>query len=226
MKFHFKNLAAFALITLLFAGFTGCKKKEDDIVRIQSIVPQRIIDKLRAQGMTINEGTKPPTINDAYAISPFKLKAQHGPDDNYDLGEVINDLFFKFYEQNDVNEIKYDYYNTGKSDQGTGNGAFIAGDGKKFTIFSEDEGVSNGVPYKNVTIISGKIAKDGIEDFEYAFVLKEKTGDEDNQVLISVDKSRIWIDGDYFSETINNFRISAENGNAAPVKGKSMLSVK
>jgi hypothetical protein len=226
MKFSFKNLAAFALISLFFAGFTGCKKKEDDIVRIQSIVPQRIIDKLRSQGMTINEGTKPPTINDAYAITPFELKAQYGPDDNYDLGEIIDDYFFKFYDQNDVNEIKYDYYNAERSDHGEGAGAFIAGDGERFTIFSEEEGVSKSIPYKNVTIISGRLTKSGIEDFEYAFVLKEKTGDDDDDVLISVDKSRIWIDGDYLSKTINNFRISAEKGNAAPVNGKSMLSVK
>ena len=56
-------------------------KKEGEIVRIQSIVPQTVIDKLRTQGMSINERNEPPRIDMAIRVSPCELVEPYGPSD-------------------------------------------------------------------------------------------------------------------------------------------------
>jgi hypothetical protein len=56
-------------------------KKEGEIVRIQSIVPQAVIDKLKTQGMSINEGNEPPRIDMAIRVSPYELVEPYGPSD-------------------------------------------------------------------------------------------------------------------------------------------------
>ncbi|SEI49711.1 hypothetical protein SAMN05216327_10237 [Dyadobacter sp. SG02] len=200
-----KCTLALAAILSFAIGFTGCKK-DGDVVRIQKVVPQKIIDDLKSRGMIINEGTKPPTLDDAYFMSPYELLSPFGPDDDFEVGDEASDYYYKFYGQNEKNEVLYDYMSAQGGDHGEAQGAFIAGDGKKFTIFSEETSVSSGIPNKSVTIISGELTSKGIRNFQYAFVIKEKDGDDDDEVLVAVNKGRVWIDGDYISETTNYLR--------------------
>lgn len=224
MKHLIKNYAL--LLALSFIFINGCKKKEDDVVRIQSVVPQNIIDNLLSKGMTINEGTRPPKLDMAIRVNPYHLKSPYGPNDSWREGHIIGDYFYYFYDQNNKNEIKYDYYNSSESDKGVGEGAFIAGDGNKFTIFSEDNGTASNVQYKNITIISGEVTPNGIKNFQYAFVIKEKIGDDNNSVLIAVGAARVWIDGNLMSETIDDFRMSAEDQGDLIKTVQSALSAK
>lgn len=204
-----KIVATLLLAVSLFLVY-GCKKDDQEIVRIQSVVPQKIIDDLKAKGMLINDGINPPDIQNAYRMSPWTLQSPYGPDDPWSVGRVINDYYYKFYDQNEKNEIKYDYHNN-SSDEGIGAGAFIAGEGQKFTIFSEESGEASGVTYKNVTIMSGELSSNGIKNFQYAFVIKEKTGDNNNSTLIPVETGRLWYDADFLSEKTTSFRKSLDN---------------
>ena len=220
MKTNFRHLSSrFFFIALFLFSFASCKKKEEEIVRIQSVIPQDIIDNLQSRGMAINSGSKPPKLDFAIEATPYELLEPYGSDDNYYKGEVIADYRYKFYGQTEKQEITYDYYNNG-ADKGAGQGAFIIGAGNKFTIFSEDIGKLSGISYKTATIISGEISGNTIKNFQYAFVLKEKDGDERNVTMMPVNKSRIWIDGDFISESISNFRLSGKEN----VKTGSMLS--
>ena len=163
--------------------------------QIQQIVPQSVIDSLRKKGMVINEGLVPPQLSGIYLASPFRLLSPYGPNDNYSVGRIINDYYYKFYNQTTASAITYDFTNNG-SDKGSGQGAFIAGNGTSFTIFSQDIGVGQKIPYKTLAVMSGEISDQGIKKFQYAFVMKEKTGDDNNSVLIPVGAARIWVDGD------------------------------
>ena len=172
--------------------------------QIQQIVPQPIIDSLRKKGMVINEGLIPPQLAGIYLAQTYKLLSAYGPEDSYKVGKIINPYYYRFYGQTAANDITYDFTNNG-SDKGNGQGAFVSGNGAKFTIFSQDVGVSSTIPYKTLTVVSGELTDKGIKDFQYAFVMKEKTGDDSNTKLIPVGKSRIWIDGDGLAETTTYF---------------------
>lgn len=211
-------------VTFLSGVLTGCKKNDvppDDPTKgfsteIQGIIPEAIIDDLRQRGMTINEGKVPPKIEGAFRAAPFELVSPFGPEDSYEEGKVINAYDYKFYGHNSKNAISYDFTNYG-SDTGNGKGAFVAGNGNSFTIFSEDSGVSSDIPYKTVAVLSGEITATGIRNFQYAFILKEKTGDADDTVLIPVSKGRIWKDGDGMAEKTSGLRIKSMAGQKAAV---------
>ncbi|MCX6214609.1 hypothetical protein [Spirosoma sp.] len=201
-------------MTLSVGVLTSCQKETvvaDDPTRgfsadIRKIVPDAIINDLRSRGMVINEGKVPPKLNGTFRASPYTLLSPYGSDDSFEAGDVINDYVYKFYGQNTTNAISYDYTNY-SSDTGTGKGAFVAGNGTLFTIFSEDTGIARGVPYKTVSIISGEVTAGGIRNFQYAFVVKEKTGDAGDQTLIPVNTGRIWLDGDKLATTDAGGRI-------------------
>ncbi|GAB3566967.1 hypothetical protein GCM10027578_16870 [Spirosoma luteolum] len=158
--------------------------------------------------MTINEGKLPPTLRGAFLVSPYELLSPTGPDDNYQKGAVIAAYKYQFYGQTDAGDIQFDFTNNG-SDTGKGQGAFIAGNGSLFTIFAEASAVSSGIANKTVVVISGEQTTTGIRNFQYAFVVKEKTGDPNDNVLIGVDQGRIWIDGDKNSGPTTGFRLAA-----------------
>lgn len=209
-------LLAFLLPLVLFSS---CKKKPDDPTvgfseEIQKIVPQKIIDDLRSRGMVIFEGTIPPTVSGSYLAAPFRLLSPYAPEDPYAKGKVITSYSYTFYGQSSGNAISYDFTNN-STDKGTGKGAFIAGNGNSFTIFSEDQGIFVNTPYKNITVISGELTPGGIKNFQYAFVIKEKTGDDNDSQLIPVNTGRIWIDGDQLAEKQGGGRLAAGLPNQA-----------
>lgn len=205
-----------ALISLSVGLLSSCKKSsvpprdptKGFSAEIQRIVPQSIVDDLRSRGMVINEGTVPPQIDGSFRASPFELLSPYGVKDSYEKGKIIGDYVYKFYGQNAKNEISYDFTNDG-SDTGTGKGAFVAGNGTSFTIFSEDSGVSRQIPYKTVAIVSGELTATGIRNFQYAFVMKEKTGDDDDETLIPVKAGRIWLDGNQLASRTSGGRLPA-----------------
>ncbi len=214
MKTYFKSSFLLFVAVLSVALLDSCKPKEADPVRIQSVVSQDIIDQLESRGMRIHQGNHPPKLDLSVIIAPFELLAPFGEEDTWQKGKIIGDYFYKFYGQTNSQEITYDYYQEGKNSEGKGEGAFIIGADNRFTIFSEEIGTSYGIPNKKVTIISGVLEGSEIKNFQYAFVLTEKTGDDDNSNLMPVGKSRIWIDKDGLSESISNFRRSSEGSNA------------
>lgn len=212
MKTIFRSSRFFLALAALFSTFQSCKPKDDapEPVRIQNVVSQEIINELKSRGMQINEGNRPPKLDLSVRVSPMKLLVPYGEDDNYEKGKVIPDNFYKFYGQTDSQEITYDFYQENQGTDGAGEGAFIIGSDNRFTIFSEEKGISSrDIPFKTVAITSGVLDGKTIKDFQHAFVLTDKTGDEKNEYLMPVGKSRIWIDGDGISEPFSGSRTSA-----------------
>lgn len=204
----------FLAIACLISFFQSCKQKGEEkqvgpARRIQDVVSQDILDNLKARGMLINLGNTPPKLDFSVLISPMQLLSRYGEDDHYEVGRIIPDVHYRFYGQTEGQEITYEDESNVHS--GEGQGAFIIGTDNRFTIYSEEEKVSwekEVIRIKTVAIISGMLDGRAIRDFQYAFVVTEKTGDDYDQYVMPVGTSRIWVDGNGISESISNVRMS------------------
>lgn len=131
------------------------------------------IEKLEEAGMTIYTGDNPPNVEGTYDLDSLVI--------SYDElgmeGISVGYYWIRYYDQTDDGEIKLDYEGADGSDAGSGLGAFIAGDGKCFSVFVDAEGDYNGCHYKMPSIHSGCKEPNGIANFQWGFVMKEKSGD-------------------------------------------------
>lgn len=202
-----KILFVIAACAMLFSQ--SCKKSDSNdnglSQDINNIISQDIINNLESRGMTINKGNTPPNITNIVIASPYTLLSPYSTTDFWQPGQVIGDYKYRFSGQAD-NKVMLDYKNTGNSDVANGLGSFLSGSGNQFTLFSETVGVSGGVNYKSVTIISGELTATGVKNFQHSFVITQKTGDETNTVLIPVGTGRIWKDGDGMASFTSSYR--------------------
>lgn len=224
-----KNLIKSTLILGLLIFAIACSKKEavdptkGFSEQIQKIVPQPILDSLQKKGLVINQGTVPPSLEGFFLCSPDVLVSPYGADDSYKVGKVIADYKYNIYGQSaDKLTIKLDYKGIGISDVGTGKGSFVSGNGNFFTIFSETSGTNGSlITYKTVDVYSGEITSTGIKNFQYGFVITEKTGDPNNTVLIAVGKGRVYKDGDGLAEKVSSYRKVAIENKVSPTSSRA-----
>ncbi len=216
-----KNASVFptltvAMVAVLALSLTSCRKTDEVGYRydlpegVQKIVPEALLDTLIRKGMVIHEGLTPPTLNGVFRISPFELVTPYGPEDGWQRGKVVADYKYRFYDQStDKQSLKIDSKQPSGSDAATGLGAFVAGQDNSFTIFAEVAGQTSGATYKQLAVISGEWTAQGLRNFQYAFIMKEKN--DPGTKLISVGKARVWKDGDGTSPSEANFRLAAED---------------
>lgn len=202
---------------LLVFLISSCKKKEDLSIgfsdEIQKIVPQAILDDVKAKGMTIHEGKVPPSVEGIFTITPYELLSPYSTDDGWQKGKIIGAYTYKFSGQsNDKKTLLIDYKNA-DTDRGSGLGAFVAGNGNSFTIFAEIKGTGSGVDYVTLMIISGEISDNSIKDFQLSLYMKEKNEAPGPGKLIPVNTGRIWFDNDFFSQKTTTFRKGVETDN-------------
>lgn len=191
------------LLPLMLMVMNSCKKDEDKPKKptelsddIKNIVPDSTLVKITALGMKVNKGLTPPNIENGYLASPFELKATNVADD-YSIGYVFSDYYFKLYDQDNENlTIKLDYYNGGET--GTGLGGFISGDGNKFSVFVEMNSEYSGYQAKMVHIISGTLTDEGISGLYFANYMLDNYGNLGGY-WIENDEGRVLIDSDGMS---------------------------
>ena len=194
----------FAAVCTLFV-LVSCSKSdsgEDQVkksnfnipVEAKAIIPEELIGKMAANGMTINEGTNPPNIEGIFATGMFKLTYKSSEEDNYPIGKEIEGYRYKFYEQKGT-KVKADYVHEDlvSDDNATGKGAIISGSGNKFTAYLKLTGSFQGVTYTQGAVYSGEITANGVKDFQWAFCLLDKKNDHTNK-LMPIGGIRIWVD--------------------------------
>jgi hypothetical protein len=120
------------------------------------------------------------------------------------VGYEISPCYFNFYNQSD-GEITVDYTAEFVSDVATGAGAFISGNGSKFSLFIEFSGVSQGVEYTQVAVYTGTVSSSGIQSFQMGIILTDKVGDESNSVLMPVGGHRMFQEDDDLAETVSTY---------------------
>lgn len=205
---HTSALAALLLSTVLFLD--GCKKKDPEpglSAKIQQIVPQVALDDMKAKGMIINEGNSPPNIEGIFEGNPFTLLTPYGPEDSYAKGRVTTSYRWRFTGQKN-DDVQVEEKQLGGTGSSTGTASFLAGSGKKFSLFGQLIGTQGNASYKQLVVISGEITDTGIKDFQYALLFTEKTGAGSGN-LIPINKARIWIDGNQLASKTTTFRIGA-----------------
>jgi hypothetical protein len=182
------------ILSVLTLVLTSCKKEDDELSKdIQNFVSDEVLDQIMDMGMVINKGIDPPDMEGEYLASPYELIGTTVADD-YSLGTIFADYYFRLYDQDNADlTIKLDYYNGGE--EGSGLGGFIAGNGKKFSVFIEVESEYSGYEATLLHVISGTMGNDGIEDFYFTNYMLDNN-DNEGGVWIENDEGRVLIDSD------------------------------
>ena len=160
----------------------------------RNIIAEKYIAMMADNGMTINEGKNPPNVEGIFATGILKLFYTNLNDD-YKIGYEVSSYRYKFYNQENT-QVKTDYIQEAASsdDNATGKGTALSGSGNKFTAYIEQKGSYKGTTYRQATVISGEITKEGIKDFQWGFCMLDK--DDAKIRLIPVGGIRIWKDKD------------------------------
>ena len=204
MKKTFYSLIAIA-VTLV--TFTACSsdgggnfpkpKKYNLPEKATTIVPEEVLDQIKAQNFPINEGTNPPVLNGTFVANPWKL-LYTSHINSWKVGKELYNYKFTFYNQQGVN-LKLDYsYQGENTDVGKGVATIISGNGNKLSIFSKSEGIESDVKYTLLSVFSGELTANGIKDLKRVLYVQSKENDPNNK-LIPVGGIRIWYDSDNIS---------------------------
>ncbi|MDR1525703.1 MAG: hypothetical protein LBS79_10710, partial [Tannerella sp.] len=176
---------------------------------INKIIPKEIQEEMMELGLPIYGGGSPPTLSGTYKISPNILKKSNFQD-GHSVGHKFYDLYITFSEQNNADltiKVITEQYGI----IGQGSGAYIVGEGDKFTVFVELINYENGKFHSTtVEIYSGTMTSSGIKNLHYALVMIDDNGDP-NDNLIEIGNGRLFYDSDGSSEKVGSTTKSASS---------------
>ena len=194
---------------------TSCKKDKDDDKQtggdvvvddngltpdINNLISPEILAEIEGMGMPIYTGGNPPKdITGVYVSSPDICVATNVPNDYFGPGHQFADFYFNLSEQNN-SQLTIVVATAQAAHTGDGTGAYIVGEGDKFTIFCplNSHTAAYDHDYKNVVIFSGIFTADGIQDFYHSTFMLEGGGFEWG--LIEDGQGRVIYDSDGMSE--------------------------
>lgn len=207
LKLSRKNLIFVMLLSFLTISITSCSSDDDDPETLEEkeerlyneYVSEEMEANLLAMGLKINRGINPPNIEGYYLFRPERI-ATTVPNDG--LANYI-DYYKQYHGQKDMNVSLLGYQqNATKKSKYVGDGAFICGEGNKFSIFftEEGEGEDKGISYKSkhLTVFSGELVKDtdnqitGIKNCQHVFYMVDNGGA--TEILIPNNTGRLFLD--------------------------------
>lgn len=201
------NYSGWLYLLIGFLFITSCEKEkvtpkvdENGLTKeITDLVPQEILDEMEELGMPIHGGAAPPLIEETFLGTPFILLSSNRPGDV--PGQEFADYQVTFYGQdNDDLSIMVNYKSG--PENGTGLGSFIVGENGYFSVFVElNTTHTNGSTAQQVSVISGKLVSNGIEDMHLAAFMIDDNGDPED-VWIENGEGRVIHDEDGFSEQL------------------------
>lgn len=183
-------------------AFLSCKSSssdssEDEIV--SDLLTPKQENILKDMGMPINDGMNPPDITGYYYCNDEDCINDTEGQEDY----LQNFKYYFHFHGKDGNNILVDYFNSGKTDTSKGKGAYIFGDGDKFTVYVEATGKSGTISYTTVSVYSGTLTSQGIKSFTQGFIMTSKTGDDDDYVLMPVNSARVYEEGDGMADKLS-----------------------
>lgn len=174
--------------------------------RISQVIPEDIRKKMEPY-IPIYDGASPPNIEGVYLMDSPRIvfDATGTIDSDYD---GFAPMYFKISNQDMTNntlDFQERQIANGKViSEGEGYGAFISGEGSKFSVFFNTTDLSHTEEYdatsKTALVISGTKASDGIHNLRYAFVVVEKGADPNNHIM-DVGDFRVFKDNDELAKT-------------------------
>lgn len=163
--------------------------------RIEQVVPDDIRQKMEPY-IPIYDGTNPPNVEGCYLIEPFEtVYCEDYGNGGYEPGRLTVPNYIKLSSQSKDNTIDMEECSSDFDTYSIGEGAFISGEGKNFTIFFNTIGTSSGIPYRTALLLSGTKATGGIKNLRYAFVMVEK-GDDPEGIIMKEGVFRVFQDKD------------------------------
>lgn len=190
------RLSLYLFILIVWA--TSCQNKGDEtlvleeleaFVPIEEVIPPDLLGQLKEQ-MPIYDGATPPDISGAYLVNSPSIIYSTLTDDKY--GDKYADKTFRFYSMNANHVIKYESIQADfKSYSGK---VSVSGSGNRFTAYFTLDAYSDKSSSKMATVLSGTLTNEGIQDYQYAFLMLEKSDPEDE--LVDVNTIRIFKDID------------------------------
>jgi len=197
----------------LTLSLSSCKKDETETgfsEDIQNLVPDSLLQTIKEMGMPVNEGLKPPTIENIYEASPFVLVSSNIYGDT--PGDIFVDFKVEFADQNNEDlTIKVSYVNG--NEKGTGLGSLISGSGNDFSVFVKMTASSLESDADLLLIISGTKASTGIKNLYYSIFMLNNY-DNVNDYWIENGEGRILYDSDGISpvvESLYSFNIDNQS---------------
>ena len=170
--------------------------------RITQVIPEDLRKEVESY-IPIYEGNKPPKMEGVYVMDP---EIVYDSTNGYKEGnKKFAPLYFRLSNQNEINNtIDYEscQVNSKVNSTAKGSGAFISGEGDKFTVFFKSTDVNKysdySVTMKQSLVISGIKTDSGIKDLRYSFIVREKSEDPNNHTM-GVGDFRVFKDGDDLS---------------------------
>lgn len=156
---------------------------------IDDVVPPEMQEIIKPY-ISIYKGNNPPKVEGSYLCNVSTLV--YSSDGGFAPGEVFIDTYFKFSNQDMINNT-LDYEEKQGSSHASGPGSFISGEGDNFTAYFNTVGESLGIYVKTAIVISGTWSVSGVKNYRYAFVMLEKGSDPDNK-LVNVGTFRVFKD--------------------------------
>lgn len=186
MKYLKKHSTLLMLVIIAACSFVSCKKSDNPApaevypTPISNLVPQSMIDSLRARGVNINSGTTPPIVNGVYLMTPDSCTYDNSPG-NY-TGTIFTDYKFRFSGQDNaaftvIVEQKALPSGTLSS---TPVSVYISGSGNKFSIFVLRTVSPGGIQVQQFNILSGTLTAGGIQNLQNSLYVRSKGSDPGN----------------------------------------------
>jgi len=152
--------------------------------RIEQVVPGDIRQKMEPY-IPIYDGKNPPNVEGCYLIEPFEtVYCEDYGNGGFEPGALMVPYYINLTSQSkENNTIDMEECSSDFDSYSIGEGAFISGEGKNFTVFFNTIGTSFGIYKRTALLISGTKATDGIKNLRYAFVMVEKGDDPENKLM-------------------------------------------
>jgi len=188
---------------------------------INTVITPTLLDTLTKNGVVINSGLTPPTVNGIYLLSPnYCIFDNSG---NNRAGQTFYSYKYQFSNQNNASfaiSIAYSDAIGGGTDLGlNANNTYISGSGNLFTVFTKITATDEGITYTELKIISGEIEEGGINNLQVSDYWENIVNDP-THLLVPAGTNRIFKDQDGVSETQSTFSVT---GKQVPGIGESRL---
>ncbi|QAA82274.1 hypothetical protein EI546_11330 [Aequorivita sp. H23M31] len=199
-----KSLSLLMILSLVL--FVSCSKDDDNKAgefdgsqdSVAEFLGADLLETLLDLGLIINTGNTPPNIAGEFLMAPVILQKSNVQGDY--PGMSFPDYQMKFMNQIGLN-VDFSGFHTTGVQRDIGDGSFISGSGKGFTVFLITETDISGYKADTAMVISGTMTEDGIKDVQFALFMKDNHGNPGG-VFIDNQKGRIIIDGDGLCEKI------------------------
>lgn len=158
---------------------------------VNGFLKKKDLEDFKRNGLRVYTGKAPPNIEGTYRIDSLKVLY----DSANDYIQNINAYTCILKDQTKEGRIGFSCKNDNNDDRFLGSGAFISGNGNCFSVFVDIHGQDKTCSYRRAMIMSGCKVQNGIENYQEAFLMSEKTGTSCDK-LMNIGQKRILVESD------------------------------